>query len=84
MVYYTYDSDQLFPSEAKLTKTVDENKIAEKVAVALSAKIGTEIPEVIELALPDCFKDNFEKVFNETLPSFRDAVVTNKKIRGTE
>ena len=64
----TCDSDQLFPSEAKLTKTLDENKIADKVAVA-------------ELALPNHIKDNFEKVFNETLPSFRDAVLTNKKIK---
>ena len=78
----TCDSDQLFPSEAKLTKTLDENKIADKVAVALSAKIGTEIPKIIELALPNHIKDNFEKVFNETLPSFRDAVLTNKKIKG--
>ena len=53
-----------------MTNTLDENKIAEKVAVALSAKI--------ELALPNHIKDNFEKVF-ETLPSFRDSVVTNKK-----
>ena len=35
----TCDSDQLFPSEAKLTKTLDENKIADKVAVALSATV---------------------------------------------
>ena len=78
----TCDSDQLFPSEAKLTKTLDENKIADKVAVALSAKIATEIPKIFELALPNHFKDNFEKVFNENLPSFRDAVLTNKKIKG--
>ena len=64
-----------------MRKTLDENKIADKVAVALSAKIGTEIPKIIELALPNHIKDNFEKVFNETLPSFRDAVLTNKKIK---
>ena len=29
--------------------------------------------------MPNHIKDNFGKVFNETLPSFRDAVVTNKK-----
>ena len=78
----TCDSDQLFPSKAKLTKTLDENKIADKSSVALSAKIGTEIPKTIELALPNHIKDNFEKVFNETLPSLRDAVLTNKKIKG--
>ena len=77
----TCDSDQLFPSEAKWTNTLDENKIAEKVAVALSAEIGTKIPEIIELALPNYIKEYFEKVFNEILPSFRDAVVTNKKKR---
>ena len=75
----TCDSDQFFPSEAKLTITLDENKIAEKVAVALSAKIGTEIPNIIELAMPNNIRNIFEKVFNENLPSFRDAVVTNKK-----
>ena len=80
----TYDSDQLFPSEAKLTNTLDENKIAEKNAVAFSANIVTEIPKNIELALPNHIKDNFEKVFNETLPSFRDAVVTNKKRTANE
>ena len=77
----TCDSEQFFSSEAKLTNTLYENKIAEKVAVSLSAKIGTEIPKIIELALPTRIKDNFEKVFNETLPFFRDAVVTNKKKR---
>ena len=65
-ICHTCDSDQLFPSEAKLTKTLDENKIADKAAVALSAKIGAEIPKIIELALPNHIMDNFEKVFNET------------------
>ena len=80
----TCDSDQLFPFEAKLTNTLDENKIAENVAVALSAKTGTEIPKIIELALSNHIKVNFEKVFNKTLPSFRDAVVTNKKRTANE
>ena len=48
----------------------------------MSAIIGTEIPITIELALPNHIKDNSGKVFNQTLPSFRDAVVTNKKNKG--
>ena len=34
--------------------------------------------------MPNHIKDNFKKVFNETLPSFRDAVVTNKKKTANE
>ena len=80
----TCDKDQLFPYEARLTNTLDENKIAEKIAVALSAQISTEKPKIIELALPNHIKDNFEKVFSKTLPSFRDAVVTNTKKTANE
>ena len=67
-----------------MTSTLDENKTAQKVAVALSAKIGTEIQKITELELPNHIKDNFKKVFNHTLPCFRDAVVTNNKKTANE